>query len=191
MFGPHSIIVAMRWSGVGLILGAFLVMFGLGGLRLIFGVWIRPLEADFAVDRSEISLVAAISLLVFGLGQPLLGRQVDVRGPRLILPGSVILAGIGVIVASQIPSYLGFVVTYGTIAAIGFAGAANATVMALVAQRFEEHRGLIYSICSAGSPLGQLVLASGVAAGVEAFGWRPTMLGLGIGLLVIVLPIAT
>src|SRR6476661_10939258 len=112
MFGPHGIIVTMRWSGVGLVLGAFLVMFGLGGLRLIFGVWVRPLEADFTVDRSQISLVAAISLLVFGLGQPLLGRQVDVRGPRLILPVSVLLTAVGVIAASQMPSYGGFVTVF-------------------------------------------------------------------------------
>src|SRR6266496_1606231 len=111
----------MRWSGFALVVGAFLVMFGLGGLRLIFGVWVRPLEADFEVDRSAISLVAAISLLVLGLGQPLLGRQVDVRGPRLIVPGSVLLSAVGVIVASQMPSYIGFVVTFGLIASIGFA----------------------------------------------------------------------
>jgi MFS family permease len=191
MFGRHAIIVGMRWSGVGLVLGAFLVMFGLGGLRLIFGVWIRPLEADFSIDRAQISLVAALSLLVLGLGQPILGRQVDVRGPRLIVPGSVVLAGLGVIVASQMPSYVGFTVAFGIVATIGFAGAANATIMALVAQRFTEHRALIYSICSAGSPLGQLVFAAVAAIGVERLGWRPTMLAFGVGLLLIVLPVVS
>jgi MFS family permease len=165
-------------------------VFGLGGLRLIFGVWVRPLEADFEVDRSAISLVAAISLLVLGLGQPLLGRQLDLRGPSLIVPGSVLLAAVGVIVASQMPSYVGFIVAFGLVASIGFAGAANATIVALVAQRFEANRGLIYSICSAGGPLGQMVLAAGAAAGVEAFGWRPTMLWLGIVLLAVVVPVA-
>ena len=181
----------MRWGGVTLVAGAFLVVFGLGGLRLIFGVWMRPLEAEFRVDRSAISLVAAISLLVFGLGQPLLGRQVDLRGPRLIVPGSVLLTAVGVIVASWMPSYLGFVVTFGLVASVGFAGAANATIMALVAQRFESNRGLIYAIISAGGPLGQMTLAAGAAAGISAFGWRPTMLGLGVLLLVIVLPIVS
>ena len=181
----------MRWGGVALVAGAFLVVFGLGGLRLIFGVWMRPLEADFQVDRSAISLVAALSLLVFGLGQPLLGRQVDVRGPRLIVPGSVLLTAVGVIAASQMPSYLGFVVAFGLVASVGFAGAANATIMALVAQRFEENRGLIYAICSAGGPLGQMAFAAGAAAGVEAVGWRPTMLWLGVLLLVVVLPVVT
>jgi MFS family permease len=178
----------MRWGGFALVAGAFLVMFGLGGPRLIFGVWMRPLEADFQVDRSAISLVAALSLLVFGLGQPLLGRQVDVRGARLILPGSVLLTGLGVIAASQMSSYLGFAVAFG-LASVGFAGAANATIVALVAQRFEENRGLIYSICSAGGPLGQMAFAAGAAAGVAAFGWRTTMLWLGLMLLAIVLPV--
>jgi MFS family permease len=180
----------MRWSGVALVVGAFLVMFGLGGLRLIFGVWVRPLEADFEIDRSAVSLIAAISLLILGLGQPLLGRQVDVRGPRLIVLGSVLLTGLSVIVASQIHAYLGFVVVFGLIASIGFAGAANATIVALVAQRFEQNLGLIYAVCSAGSPLGQMVLASVAAAGIETIGWRQTMLGFGIALLVVVLPVA-
>lgn len=180
----------MRRNGVGLVVGAFLVVFGLGGLRLIFGVWMRPLEAGFGVDRSAISLVASLILLVFGLGQPLLGRQVDVRGPGLIVPGSVLVTGVAVVVASQMPSYVGFVATYGLVGSIGFAGAANATIMALVAQRFDHHRGLIYAICSAGGPLGQMALATGAAAGIEAFGWRPTMLWVGVGLLAIVLPIA-
>ena len=189
MFGRHGIIVRMRWSGAGLVIGAFLVVFGLGGLRLIFGVWMRPLEADFGVDRSAISLVAAISLLVLGLTQPLLGRQVDVRGPRLIVPGSVLLTALAVMLASQTTSYVGFVAVFGVVASIGFAGAANATIVSLVAQRFEQTRQLIYSVCSAGGPLGQMALAAGAAAGVAAFGWRPTMLWLGVLLLAMV-PVA-
>jgi MFS family permease len=181
----------MRWSGVGLVAGAFLAVFGLGGLRLIFGVWVRPLEAEFVVDRGAISLVAAISLMIFGPGQMLLGRHVDARGPRVILPVSVALSALGVMAASTMPSYISFVVTFGIVASLGFAGAANATIASLVAQRFETNRGLIYSICSAGGPLGQMVLASTAAAGIDAFGWRQTMLLFGLALLVVVLPLVS
>ncbi|MGE3912450.1 MAG: MFS transporter, partial [Chloroflexota bacterium] len=170
----------MRWSGIGLVAGAFLVVFGLGGLRLIFGVWMQPLEAAYAVDRGTISLVAAIGLLIFGLGQPLLGRQVDLRGPRLIVPGAVLLTSLGVIAASQMPTYFGFVLAFGVVGSLGFAGAANATIIALVAQRFEQNRGLIYAICSAGGPLGQMTLASVAAAGIELYGWRVAMLTFGL-----------
>jgi sugar phosphate permease len=109
----------MRWSGVGLVVGAFLAVFGLGGLRLIFGVWVRPLEVEFAVDRGAISLVAAISLMIFGPGQMLLGRYVDVRGPRVILPISVLLSALGVMAASTMLSYVSFVFTFGVVASLG------------------------------------------------------------------------
>ena len=95
------------------------------------------------------------------------------------------------IAASQTTAYLGFVVTFGLVTSLGFAGAANATIMALVAQRFEENRGLIYAICMAGGPLGQTVIATGAAAGIEAVGWRWTMFWLGLLLLAIVLPVVT
>jgi len=179
----------MRLSGLALVTGAFLVVLGVGGVRLIYGVWVRPIEAEFQVDRTAMALVGALSLLVFGLGQPILGRLVDLRGPRLILPVSVLLAGVGVALAALMPSFLAFALVYVAVASVGFAGAANATIAALVVQRFERHQGLIFAVCTAGGPLGELALAWTGAVGVEGYGWRTTMLGFGLGLLVIVLPL--
>ena len=178
-----------RWSGLALVAGAFLVVFGLGGFRTIFGVWVRPLESEFGVDRAAFGLVAALVLLVFGLGQPILGRQVDLRGPRVIVPLSVLLSAVGVVLASQMPTFLGFALSFGLLVSVGFAGAANATIVSLIAQRFDKHRSLIYSACTAGAPLGQLVMASVAANGIGTLGWRPTMLYLGLFLLLIVLPV--
>jgi predicted MFS family arabinose efflux permease len=48
---------------------------------------------------------------------------------------------------------------------------------------------LIYGICTAGGPLGELVLAWVAAVGVASVGWRPTMLAMGVAVLVVVLPI--
>jgi MFS family permease len=179
----------MRLSGAAVVLGAFLVVFGVAGVRLIFGVWVRPLEAEFGIDRSEVSLLGAASLLIFGLGQPIMGRLVDVHGPRLTIPVTVLLAGVGVAVAPLMSSLLGFSLVWLLLGSVGFAGAANATIAALVVQRFERNRGLIYGICSAGGPLGQMILAWVAAVSLGAVGWRTTMAGLGVGLLVIVLPI--
>lgn len=179
----------MRVSGLAVVLGAFLVMFGVGGVRLIFGVWVRPLEDEFQVDRSTIGLLGALSLLIFGLGQPMMGRLVDVRGPRTIVPGTVLLSGLGLMVASQMPSLIGFALAFMLLGSVGFAGAANATVASMVVQRFERNRSLIYGICSAGGPLGALALAGTTAAGIDAFGWRPTMLVLGVAILMAIFPI--
>ncbi len=180
----------MGASGLGLAGGALLVVFGVGGLRQVFGIWVRPLEAEFAADRAAVALVAALSLLAFGLGQPLAGRLVDVHGPRLIVPGAVLFAGLGAIGASQAGTLWQFALMFVMVTSLAYAGAANATIAAAVVQRFVRRQGLIFGIISAGAPLGQLLLAPLGALAIAAVGWRSTMAGFGLGLLLLVLPVA-
>ncbi len=57
-----------------IVLGALaLAMLGGTGLRSVFGVYIKPLEADFGWSRAALSGAAAVSLLVFGAVGPLAG----------------------------------------------------------------------------------------------------------------------
>jgi len=186
---PYTI-PSMRVGGLGLISGATLVLFGVGGLRQIFSVWVRPIEADFGADRATVAGIAALSYLMFGLGQPFLGRLVDLGGPRLVVPGAVLAAGLGALLAPLTAALWQFGLVFVLLTSVGYAGAANATIAAAVMQRFERRRGLIFGLCSAGAPLGQLILAPVAAVSIDGFGWRPTMAGFGVALLLVVLPAA-
>ncbi len=130
----------MRASGLGLVGGALLVVFGVGGLRQIFGVWVRPLEAEFGVDRATVAGVAALGFLTFGLCQPIAGRLADLHGPRLIVPGAVLLAGLGAVISAFAGTFWQFGLVFALITSVGFAGAANATIAAAVTQRFVARR---------------------------------------------------
>ncbi|MFN8523976.1 MAG: MFS transporter [Chloroflexota bacterium] len=180
----------MLGGAVGMVVGAFAIVLFVGGIRLAFGVWIHPLEEDFHVDRAALSLVAALGYLTFGLIQPFLGRIVDVYGSRLVLPGAVLLSGIGLCASSLTSSYWAFLAVYSLLASVGFAGLANATLAAAVTQRFTSRRGLAFGAISAGGPFGQLVMAPLAAIGVEVVGWRSTMGALGVVLLAVALPLA-
>ena len=180
----------MGVSGLGLVGGALLVVFGVGGLRQIFGIWVRPLEAEFGADRAAVAFVAALSLLAFGLGQPIAGRLTDVHGPRLVVPGAVLVAGLGAVGASLTGTLWQFGLVFVLVTSLAYAGAANATIAAAVVQRFARRQGLIFGIISAGAPLGQLVLAPLGALAIAQVGWRATMAAFGVGLLVLVLPVA-
>jgi MFS family permease len=176
-------------SGLFVALAAFFVVLCMGGARLSFGVWIAPLEEDFGIDRSAVSLVAALGYLAFGIVQPVLGRIVDLHGSRIVLPVSVVLGGAGMLGASLAPGYLSFLLVYVLVGSIGFGGIANATLAATVSQRFTSRHGLIFGFISAGAPFGQLVVAPLVAVAVAAIGWRPTMSWIGIVLLAVILPV--
>ena len=54
-----------------------LVMLAAWGLRSVFGVFIKPMEAEFGWGRSALSTVAALSFVFNGLAGPFVGRLAD------------------------------------------------------------------------------------------------------------------
>ena len=82
-----------------------------------------------------------------------------------------------------------FFVTVGVVAAIG-SGAAATPVAATVATRwFETRRGLVLGISGAGMAAGQLVVLPLAMGLVAVLGWRDTYFVLGVGLIVLVVPL--
>ena len=76
-------------AAVGLVL-----MFG-SGIRASFGVFIKPIEAEFGWDRVSLSTVAAVSLFLYGAIGPLVGRLADRWGPRGVLVAGAVLVSAG------------------------------------------------------------------------------------------------
>ena len=61
-----------------IVLGAITVlMLAASGVRSSFGVFIKPMEAEFGWDRTSMSAVAALSLFLYGAVGPFVGRLAD------------------------------------------------------------------------------------------------------------------
>ena len=72
------------------------VMLGASGIRAVFGVFIKPIEAEFGWTRQQLSGAAELSLFVLGAIGPMVGWLADVWGPRrvmLLTPWSADCAG--------------------------------------------------------------------------------------------------
>jgi MFS family permease len=160
------------------------------GLRAVFGVYIKPLEAEFGWSRSAISGVAALSLLLLGAVGPLAGRLADRWGPRRVTLLSVGLLGVGAIGASAIQTLWQAYLTTGILMGIGSGGLGLATGSVIAARWFESRRGLAIGIAAGGMSAGQLVIIPIATALMLWFGWRVSFLTLGLGLLGVALPIA-
>ncbi len=75
-----------------IVLGAVTVcMLAASGIRSVFGVYIKPMEAEFGWGRGALSGAAAISLLLLGAAGPVVGRLADRWGPRRIVIVSLLL----------------------------------------------------------------------------------------------------
>lgn len=160
------------------------------GLRSAFGVYIKPMEAEFGWGRGALSIAAAISLLLLGAAGPLVGRLADRWGPRHVIGVSLLLLGVGSIGASLVQSLWQVYATVGFLMAVGAGGVSMATGATVAARWFEARRGIAIGLTAGGMSAGQLIVIPLAMALTLWFGWRASYLWLGVGLILLVLPIA-
>jgi MFS family permease len=174
-----------------IVLGALTVaMSAASGLRAVFGVYIKPMEAEFGWSRGALSGAAAISLLLLGAAGPFVGRLADRWGPRRVIGISLLLLAAGTLGSSFVQRLWHVYVTAGLFMAIGAGGVALTTGSSVIARWFEGRRGLAIGIAAGGMSAGQLVVIP-LATAITAYqGWRASYLWLGAGLLVLVFPVA-
>lgn len=167
-----------------------LCMLAGSGLRSVFGVYIKPMEAEFGWGRGALSGAAAISLLLLGAAGPFVGRLADRWGPRRLILVSIVILGLGSIAASHVQRLWQVYLTTGMMMALGAGGMAMTTGATVAARWFERRRGLAIGIAAGGMSAGQLVVIPLATALTLWLGWRASFFWLGVGLLATVLPIA-
>ncbi|HET9492472.1 MAG TPA: MFS transporter [Methylomirabilota bacterium] len=172
------------------VLGALtLSMMASTGLRAVFGVYIKPMEAEFGWTRGALSGAAAISLLLLGAVGPWVGRLADVWGPRRVIVLGLFVLGVGSISSAFVQQLWHVYLTAGVLMALGAGGVAMTTGSTVVSRWFESRRGLAMGVAAGGMSAGQLVVIPLATALTVFFGWRSSFLWLGVGLLVLVLPV--
>ncbi len=128
----------------------------------------------------------AIACLAFCLMMVPAGRMQDKIGPRMVATIGGLLVGVGMIIASQTTSSLGYIIGFGILAGsgIGF-GYASATPPA-VKWFAAAKTGLIAGIVVSGFGLASVYAAPLARWLTGEFGLPTTMLVLGVGFLVVV-----
>jgi MFS family permease len=160
------------------------------GLRAVFGIYIKPIEAELGWTRGALSGVAALSLLLLGATGPLAGRLADRWGARRVTVVALMLLGAGAIGASAVHALWQAYLTTGVLSGIGSGGIGLATGSVIAARWFETRRGLAIGIAAGGMSAGQLIIIPLATLLMVWLGWRASFSWLGLGLLGIVLPLA-
>lgn len=165
------------WYIVG---GASLVMGINYGARYCFGVFLKPMAAEFAMSRSVISLAAAINMLVYSFCAIFVGRMLDRIAPRWITTAGAIIAACGYILTGFVSTPLGLYISYGLMVGLGSAGMGVVACSSSVGKWFISKRGLAIGIASMGISLGTVTLTplSGYIVGVLS--WRAGLMALGV-----------
>ena len=172
-----------------IVLGAVVfVMLAASGIRAVFGVFIKPIEAEFGWTRAQLSGAAALSLFVLGAVGPMVGWLADVWGPRRVMLLSTIVLGVGAVLASFVGHLWQMYGTAGVLMAAGAGGLGIATASTIAARWFVARRGLIVGILGGAMSAGQMLVIPFSMVLISLYGWRASYLWLGVGILVLTLP---
>jgi MFS family permease len=142
-----------------LLLGSVINAVGGGILYQSFSVFFLPLKRDFAVSSAAISLLYGAARLEGGLEGPIVGYLIDRLGPRTMMIIGTSMTGGGLILLSLVGSFWPFFFIYIGFVCLGYnAGFFHPTSTA-VNNWFIRRRGLGFSVLSASTFVGGMILA--------------------------------
>jgi len=159
---------------------SFLILFLNVGARLMIGVMLKPIIAEFGWSRSAVSGAVFLNMAVFALSVIVTGRLYDRFGPKWVILASSALFSGGLMLITDMSSLWQFLLFYGVVSAAGQGGTTTPIFGAQLGRWFEKRRGTAISLGMAGMSLGQFALVPLFIATLLGEGWRSTALWMGL-----------
>jgi len=174
------------WYIVGACL--LIILYTSGVVHFGFTAVFEPIAEEFGWSYAQISLAASLRGFEMGLLAPIMGIFVDRWGPRRLIFGGSILICLGFLLLSRVSSLPMFYGAF-TLLAIGMSTCSGTVLMTAVTNWFHRKAGVAIGIVASGFGLGGLIVPV-VTELINVLQWRMTMVTVGLGMLVIVLPLS-
>ena len=173
------------WMPFGSCIGLIVVN---GAISLFsFGVFIKPLEAEFGWDRAAISSAIALCALASAFSVPLVGILMDRFGVRRVMTISIFLFAANVAAIGLSGSIVTFVLLT---ALTGVTGVGQGPIgyVKSISSYFDRHRGIAIGIAISGTGVGTALLPLYAQWLIGHVGWRWAYAGLGLVLIALAWP---
>lgn len=175
------------WVIVGV---GFCVSFlSFGMLTYVRGIYLPGLAEAFGTGRYEITLGFTAEGVVAGCFAPFLGFILDRYSPRRMLLFGLTLVVTGYIFLSQVQTLWQFYIVMAVCFGIGMTSLGAFTVQRLTVSWFAKRRGFALSCVILGASISGMVMPAVCVYLIEAFGWRDSLIVLGILIGVVLTPL--
>jgi len=120
---------------------------------------------------------------------PVMGAYLDRFGARPVMIFGSLVAGFGLLLLTQVQEIWQFWILYATVGALGLHEMGGFTGPVLITNWFARMRGRAMSIATLGTTVGGMVMAPIVGWLIATQGWRAAWGYMGVGVLVIMVPL--
>ncbi len=167
------------FRGWYIVLGCFFLMSVNYGARYCFGVFMKPMAAQYTWSISTVSLAASVYLLVYASAAVAVGRRLDRAGPRWLVLGGAVAGAAGFVLGAYATTPLELYLSYGVLFGLGSAATGVVVCNPYIGRWFVKKRGLALGISSTGVGFGTVVLSPLAGYIVKYYTWQDGFLFLG------------
>jgi MFS family permease len=170
---------------------AFAVMVFLStGVRFSIGPFLKPIVTDLQTDRASYSFVIAMSLLLYGVFMPFVGRLVERWGARPVAVMGTLVLGASLAGTGAVTKLWQLALVHGVVLALGLSATGHVVGSAVVSRWFTRRRATALSLLGSASMAGMSVLVPVSMWLILTVGWRWAYGLLGLAAIVILLPLS-
>jgi MFS transporter, OFA family, oxalate/formate antiporter len=153
-----------------------------------FTAFFEPLIKEFGWSYTQISFAMSLRGFEMSFFAPLLGFLVGRFGSRKLILFGIIAVCLGLILFSLTRSLVMFYVSF-LLLSFGGGGCAGVVTMTVVANWFQRNVGKAMGVLSSGYGAAGVMIPFVVWL-IEAYGWRAALVILGIGVLILGVPLS-
>jgi MFS family permease len=165
--------------GYVVVAGCFAIQATGIGTHIAFGVFFKPLLADFGWPRAALAGAHSMAFMLMGLLGIFVGRLNDRLGPRVVMTVTALFFGLGLFLMSKVNAVWQAYLFYGFIVGVGMSSV-DVIALSTTARWFERRRGTMSGIVKVGTGAGQMILPFAASILIAAYGWRTSFIILAV-----------
>jgi MFS family permease len=173
--------------GYTIVLAGFFIMLVGFGTMYSYGVFFKPLSAEFGWTRAVTSGAYSLYMFLHGLFAIVTGRLNDRFGPRIVVGVCGLFLALGYFLMSQISTLWHVYLFYGVVIAIGMSGV-FVPLTSVIARWFVRRRGMMTGIVVAGVGAGTMIMPPVSEWLISTYDWRTSFIAISILTLVVIIP---
>jgi MFS family permease len=155
----------------------FIITLTLGETFWAFGIFFKPLEAEFHWSRAFLSTGYSSFLVAYAVSSWVMGKLNDQYGPRSVLLGAAFLACSGMVLAAHTEGINTLRLAF---ALLGLGAGATWSVPTATIQRwFVRKQGFMIAFVTTGVGVGGIIFCPLINYLIYRFGWRNAFLVIG------------
>jgi len=157
---------------------AFFILVLMFGIFNTFGVFFKPLLAEFGWTRAVTSGAFSLNWIVQGFMAIVMGKVNDRFGPRVVMTFCGFVFGLAYLLMSQISSLWQLYLFYAVLVGIGLSGT-FVPITSTVARWFVKRRSMMTGIVLSGIGIGGLIAPPVANWLISIYDWRVSCIILG------------